>query len=76
MDDPLPAVFEAVVPEFKTQQTTALALTQDWVSDHRELRTDRALFFSDWLAPGRHVIRYLARVRAAGTVTAPAARIE
>jgi uncharacterized protein YfaS (alpha-2-macroglobulin family) len=40
------------------------------------LRDDRAVFFADHLEPGDYTIRYLARVRAAGTATAPSARIE
>ena len=77
IDDALPSLFEAINPEFKTQQTRHAAdLAQDWVSDFRELRTDRALFFRNHLDTGRYTIRYLARVRAAGTATAPAAKIE
>ncbi len=77
IDDPLPAVFEAINPEFKSQQTALTqAATQDWVSDFRELRSDRALFFRNHLGPGHYTIRYIARVRAAGTATAPGAKIE
>jgi len=77
VDDPLPAIFEAVNPDFKTQQTRAgEVLGRDWVSDYRELRTDRALFFRDHLPPGNYQLRYLARVRAVGTATAPAAKVE
>jgi len=76
VDDALPALFEAINPEFKSQATAGADLAEDWVSDHRELRTDRALFFSNDLAPGRYTIRYLTRVRAAGTVTAPPAKVE
>ena len=77
IDDPLPATFEAVNPEFKTQQSAGSeALTTDWVSDYRELRADRVLFFRDHLPPGTYTIQYLARVRAAGSVVAPAARIQ
>jgi alpha-2-macroglobulin len=77
VDDPLPALFEAVNPEFKTQQTRAGAsLAEDWVSDYRELRADRALFFCDHLPPGTHTLRYLARVRAAGNAVAPGAKVE
>ena len=84
LDDPLPSVFEAVNPEFKTQQLTAGAmppwLAQDdgdyWWSDFREIRTDCVLFFADDVRPGNYVIRYVARVRAAGTVTAPPAKAE
>jgi uncharacterized protein YfaS (alpha-2-macroglobulin family) len=77
VDDPLPAIFEAVNPVFKSQETNAGAqLGRDWLSDHQELREDRALFFADDLYPGDYTIRYLARVRAAGTATAPSAKIE
>ncbi len=77
VDDPLPAVFEAINPVFKSQETRAgEALGTEWVSDFKELREDRALFFADAIYPGQYTIRYLARVRAAGTATAPAAKIE
>ena len=75
VDDPLPAIFEAINPEFRTQRTRVKA-EESWFSDFRELRTDRALFFRDHLAPGRYTIQYLARVRAAGAATAPAAKVE
>jgi alpha-2-macroglobulin len=77
VDDALPAIFEAMNPEFKTQAVRGVAdLGGDWASDYRELRHDRALFFCNHLAPGSYTLHYLARVRAAGEVTAPPARIE
>jgi uncharacterized protein YfaS (alpha-2-macroglobulin family) len=83
LDDALPAVFEAVNPDFKTRQTgvargaTGIVLGGDeWFSDFHELRSDRALFFANSVEPGNYVIRYVARVRAAGEVTAPSAKIE
>jgi uncharacterized protein YfaS (alpha-2-macroglobulin family) len=76
VDDPLPAIFEAVNPAFKSQQSVGAQLGRDWMSDYHELREDRALFFANHIAPGRYTIRYLARVCAAGTATAPAAKIE
>ena len=77
VDDPLPAVFEAVNPVFKTQEmNTGVDVERDCFSDFREIRTDRALFFADHIRPGNYTIRYLARVCAAGKVTAPAAKIE
>jgi uncharacterized protein YfaS (alpha-2-macroglobulin family) len=77
IEDPLPAVFEPVNPSFKTQQVAAAEnLGTDFVSDFRELREDRALFFADSLQPGRYTLRYLARVVAAGEATAPSAKIE
>ena len=79
VNDPLPAVLEAVNPEFKTSGAGGNAPKQGfdwWISDFRELRADRALFFCDALYSGHFHLQYLARVRAAGTATAPAAKIE
>ena len=44
--------------------------------DFAERRDARALFFSNSMWPGKQQIRYLARVRATGTATAPPAKIE
>jgi len=75
--DPLPGVFEAINPAFKSQEVAAgETLGTDWVSDYKELRTDRALFFSDLLYPGHYTLRYLARVISAGDVIAPSSKIE
>jgi uncharacterized protein YfaS (alpha-2-macroglobulin family) len=75
--DPLPGVFEALNPAFKSQEVAeGETLGTDWVSDYKELRTDRALFFSDLLYPGQYTLRYLARVISAGDVIAPSSKIE
>ena len=77
VEDPLPAVFEALNPAFKSQEVVAgETIGTEWVSDYRELRTDRALFFADLLYPGQYTLRYLARVISAGDVIAPSAKIE
>jgi hypothetical protein len=77
VDDPLPAIFEALNPAFKSQETRAGdKLGTPWMSDYTELREDRALFFADHIFAGDYTIRYLARVRAAGTATAPSAKVE
>ena len=82
MDDALPSLFEAINPEFKTQQTKPGSAASpsdawsDWFSNFRELRADRALFFANHLGAGSYVLHYLARVRAAGKVTAPSAKVE
>jgi len=79
VDDALPALFEAVKGEFRTSQGAPSGLGdvwEQWVGDHRELRADRTLHFANALDAGRYMIRYLARVRAAGQVTAPAAKAE
>ncbi len=80
VDDPLPALFEAVNSNFVSQEVaggvTAAAQSSNWWSDFHELRNDRVLFFRNHLEAGRHVIRYLARVRAAGAATAPSVKVE
>jgi alpha-2-macroglobulin len=80
IDDTLPAILDAINPEFKTQEARAAGVSQDdsawWPSDCRELRKDRCLSFANWVSPGTYSLRYVARVRAAGTVTAPAAKAE
>lgn len=81
IDDALPAVFEAVNPEFGTQNEREGEQLPDgvepWFCDHREIRTDRALFFTNYApAKGKFSLQYLARVIAEGDTTAPPARIE
>jgi uncharacterized protein YfaS (alpha-2-macroglobulin family) len=77
VEDPLPAILEAINPNFQSQQTRAGEhLGMAWSGSFHELREDRALFFADYLPQGTHTIRYLARVAAAGQVMAPSAKIE
>jgi alpha-2-macroglobulin len=81
INDPLPSVLEAINPEFGSQnEREADQLPEGieaWFCDHREIRADRALFFTDY-APqkGKFQLRYLARVIAEGDTIAPPARIE
>jgi uncharacterized protein YfaS (alpha-2-macroglobulin family) len=77
LEDRLPGVFAPINPAFKSQEVAAgETLGNEWVSDHHELREDRAVFFVDYLNPGRYTLRYLARVVSAGEAIAPAAKIE
>ncbi len=77
IDDPLPAILEAVNPEFKSQQVGGEdAGARDWNSDYREVRAERVLYFCDHLPAGTHTFRYLARVRSAGRVMAPSTKVE
>jgi uncharacterized protein YfaS (alpha-2-macroglobulin family) len=77
VEDPLPGVFEAINPAFKSQEIVAgETLGTEWVSDYHELREDRAVFFADLLYPGRYTLRYLARVISAGNAIAASAKIE
>jgi uncharacterized protein YfaS (alpha-2-macroglobulin family) len=80
IDDALPSILEAVNPEFRTQQARGTQSADEggtwWPSDFRELRKDRCLSFANWVGPGTDPLGYLARVRAAGSVTAPPAKVE
>ncbi len=77
IDDPLPAILEAIHPEFRTQAAGAGEdLDDPWVADHREIRADRVLYFCDHLPAGDFTFTYLARVRSAGDAVAPAAKVE
>lgn len=80
IDDPLPAVLEAVNAEFKTQEARAPGQPAEigdwWESDYHEIRKDRCLWFADQVEPGNYLLRYIARVRAAGTATAASAKVE
>ena len=81
INDPLPSVLEAINPEYGTQSEREGDQLPDgvqpWFCDHREIRSDRALFFTDY-APekGKFALQYLARVIAEGDTIAPPARIE
>jgi uncharacterized protein YfaS (alpha-2-macroglobulin family) len=75
IDDPLPATFEAVNPEFRTAAAQGDQLANAWWS-HREIRTDRVLYFTDTWSNGKYRMRYVARVRAAGSATAPPTKVE
>ncbi|MEM6916092.1 MAG: alpha-2-macroglobulin family protein, partial [Verrucomicrobiota bacterium] len=80
IDDPLPAIFEAVNPTFKSQATQKVNATKDrrtLYTNYREIRQDRVLFFADSVfRSGDYSLQYLARVVAPGQVTAPPAKIE
>lgn len=76
VEDPLPSIFEAVQGAFKTEETTSGALPESARNDFLELQSDRVLMFRDLLPEGRHTLRYLARVRAAGSAVAGPVRAE
>ncbi len=80
IDDPLPAILEAVNPDFKTSGAKNVAIKSDarrLYTHHRELRKERAVFFSDSIfRAGDYTLQYLARVVAPGNVIAPPAKIE
>ena len=75
--DSLPAVLEAINPDFRPERVGILpAGLQEGVADFREILSGEVRFFINQLAPGRHVFHYLARVRQAGTAVAPGAKAE
>ena len=80
IDDPLPSIFEAINPTFKSQETQKVNSQQKrrtLYTDYREIRKDRVLFFADAVfSSGDYSLQYLARVVAPGQVTAPPAKIE
>ncbi len=77
IDDPLPAIFEAVNPAFQSRQVAGGEdMARDWASDYREMRADRVLYFCDHLPAGAFTFRYLARVRSAGTALAGPTKVE
>ncbi len=79
IEDPLPAVFETVNTDFKSQRAAAGFATSenDWQVSHSELRNDRAAFFLDEVSrKGTYTITYLARCTLAGQATAPPAKVE
>lgn len=76
IEDPVPSILEPVQAVFRTQGTPLPALAAEWSSDFVELRSDRMQFFRNHLPEGRHRIRYVARVRAAGDAIAAPAQVE
>ena len=74
IEDPIPSILEPVQGVFRTEGSrNALP---ELTCDHREIQSDRMLFFQNFLGEGRHTLQYLARVRAAGNAVAAPARIE
>jgi uncharacterized protein YfaS (alpha-2-macroglobulin family) len=76
IEDPLPAILEPIQGVFKTDGSARLPFQAQWDSDFREVRADRMLFFRDAFPEGRHVLRYMARVRSAGDCVAAPFKVE
>ncbi|MDH7511587.1 MAG: alpha-2-macroglobulin family protein [Clostridiales bacterium] len=88
VDDPLPAGFDAVNPNFITEsEEAARRLGEIIASDstpspwwhgfsHIEMHDDRVLLFADSLAPGLHTHRYLARALNFGAYVLPGTKAE
>lgn len=79
IDDPLPAVFEAVNNKFASQRSIVAPNTGlgDWQVSHTELRDERAVFYIDYVSNrGTYQVSYLARCTLAGQAIAPQAKVE
>ena len=79
IDDPLPAIFETVNNDFKSQSNGLGISTSDqgWNVSHSELRSDRAIFFFDDIdRSNNYTLTYLARCTLAGQGIAPPAKVE
>lgn len=77
VEDRLPAIFETVNQDFASQAAAGAGVATGWSVSHQELRTDRAVFFLDWIpSRGTYTLQYLARCTLAGTATAPPAKVE
>jgi uncharacterized protein YfaS (alpha-2-macroglobulin family) len=75
--DPLPAVLEAINPDFRPERGGVLPAGAQFAEpDFRETLAGEVRFFVDRLEAGRQVFSYLARVRQAGTATAPGSKVE
>lgn len=85
--DPLPAGLEAVQSSFATTSKAPRAAPKDgtpelseyggsWVFDHSELRDDEVRLYADYMPPGIHTYRYVARATTPGTYTHPPATAE
>ncbi len=79
VEDMLPASFETVNTDFRSQGSGTGAATSetDWQVSHSELRTDRAVFYLDHIwRSGTYTLTYLARCTVAGGTFAPPAKVE
>jgi uncharacterized protein YfaS (alpha-2-macroglobulin family) len=76
IDDPLPSILEAVNPDFVSRESGEAGASTPWEVSHREMRSDRVVFFCDTLPAGAFTFSYLARVRMAGEAAAGATKAE
>ncbi|MFW6131287.1 MAG: Ig-like domain-containing protein [Candidatus Aminicenantaceae bacterium] len=86
VNDPLPAGFEAVNPTFITESTEKQRQVAQLYKDkrhrwwfgfnHIEMHDDKVLLFANYLTPGIHTHRYLARAITYGTFHTPGTHVE
>ena len=75
VDEPVPAVLEPSLDRWRGVDGRSDA-SDAWVSGFAEVRGGSRRVFIDSLPEGRHRVRYVARVRAAGTAVAGPVRVE
>jgi alpha-2-macroglobulin len=74
IDDPVPAVFEPINPNFRPATADESETDQDY-TDYRAIRGDRVEFFRNQLPAGDYSFSYLSRVRFAGEAIAPGTKV-
>jgi uncharacterized protein YfaS (alpha-2-macroglobulin family) len=74
IDDPVPSVFEAINPNFKTQTDDESNADEDY-ADYRAMRGDRVELFRNQFPAGEYNFTYLSRVRFAGEAVAPGTKV-
>ena len=76
IDDPLPASFQAINTDFKSQ-AGGIRDRNGWKVSHKEIRTDRALFFIDYpRRSANETITYHARITHPGNIFVPSTKAE
>ena len=75
IDDPVPSVLEPSLEPWRSLEGGPDPM-ESWRAGFVEVRGDRRRVFIDSLGEGRHRVRYLARVRAAGTAVAGPVKVE
>lgn len=83
IEDPIPAAFEIAKPYYDppaakpgTPTTPGAPRRAMWSGDFQEVRGDSIRYFRNDLPADEYIIQYVVRVRSAGSILAPPARIE
>jgi alpha-2-macroglobulin len=74
IDDPVPAVFEPINPNFRAAGADGSSADEDY-ADYRVIRGDRVEMFRDQFPAGDYSFTYLSRVRFAGEAVAPGTKV-
>jgi uncharacterized protein YfaS (alpha-2-macroglobulin family) len=74
IDDPVPAVFEPINPNFRPGTADESPAEQNY-ADYRAIHGDRVEFFRNQFPAGDYHFVYLSRVRFAGEAVAPGTKV-